>query len=372
MLKAYRRHREPRCRHKNRDYRQCSCVIWVDGTLDGKRYNKSLETRNWDVAQKKVLVLEAAGEPESSKSIKEACDAFIRDCEARGLRATSIYKYRLLFKQLKAFAEQRGFTHITECDLETLRKFRESWVNKNYSARKKLEALRTFFRFAHDSGWLPKNPALGVKPPKVDQPPTMPFSRDEFARVLAACADYPHPGHPNKYWGERLRSLVLLLRHSGLRISDGVTLSAHAVKDDILTLRTEKTGTLVRVPLPAEVIQALDGVKQPNGYYFWSGASTKKSCVGNYQRACKKLYKLAGVKHGHAHRWRDTAAVEWLLGGVSLAEVSVLLGHQSTKVTERHYRPWVLEFQKQLEDSVRRSFLRLRTDHPETATYDHQ
>jgi site-specific recombinase XerD len=110
---------------------------------------------------------------------------------------------------IKAFAEQHGFTHITECDLETLRKFRESWVNKNYSARKKLEALRTFFRFVHDSGWLPKNPALGIKPPKVDQPPTLPYTKAEVERVLKACDVYPWENHPNKQWGARLKALVL-------------------------------------------------------------------------------------------------------------------------------------------------------------------
>ncbi len=30
-----------------------------------------------------------------------------------------------------------------------------------------------------------------------------------------------------------------------------------------------------------------------------------------------------------------------LLAGVPLEQVSVLLGHQSIKVTERHYSPWV-------------------------------
>jgi AraC family transcriptional regulator len=38
--------------------------------------------------------------------------------------------------------------------------------------------------------------------------------------------------------------------------------------------------------------------------------STKKSCVGDYQRAFKKLYKLAGVKNRHGHRWRETFAAE--------------------------------------------------------------
>ena len=59
---------------------------------------------------------------------------------------------------------------------------------------------------------------------------------------------------------------------------------------------------------------------------------------------------------GHAHRFRDTFAISLLLKGVDLANVSVLLGHSSIKVTERHYSPWVKARQEQLEADVRRTW----------------
>jgi integrase len=289
-------------------------------------------------------------------TIEKATAAFEDDAEARGLRKPSIYKYKLLFKQLKAFAENEGIRFLSECDVETLRRFRESWVNKNYSARKKLEALRTFFRFVHESGWLATNPATLIKPPKVDDPPTLPFTLDEVQRVLKACDIYPHEGHPNKVYGARLKALVLLLRYSGLRITDAVTLSKHQIKDGVLKLRTAKTGTDVRVPLPPIAVKALEGMPTTGPYFFWSGTGEKKSCVGDYQRAFKKLYELAKVENGHAHRWRDTFAVELLLSGMPLEQVAVLLGHQSVRVTEKHYSPFVKARQEQLEAGVRKTF----------------
>jgi hypothetical protein len=42
--------------------------------------------------------------------------------------------------------------------------------------------------------------------------------------------------------------------------------------------------------------------------------------------------------------------------GVALERVSILLGHQSVKVTERHYTPWVRARQEQLESDVRRTW----------------
>ncbi|MFZ1974935.1 MAG: hypothetical protein WAU89_18970, partial [Candidatus Acidiferrales bacterium] len=63
-----------------------------------------------------------------------------------------------------------------------------------------------------------------------------------------------------------------------------------------------------------------------------------------------------------AHRWRDTFAVELLLARVPLADVSVLLGHQSIKVTERHYSPWVIARQEQLEETVKAAQERYKSD----------
>jgi hypothetical protein len=61
-----------------------------------------LKNRNWDAAQKIAQDLETAGKPEpTAKTIEEATEAFVRDAEARGLRPPSVYKYKLLFKQLR-------------------------------------------------------------------------------------------------------------------------------------------------------------------------------------------------------------------------------------------------------------------------------
>ena len=186
--------------------------------MEWKYFRESLKTRSWQRATSLAREMEdSGGELGHKTTIVEATDAFVSDAEARGLRPPSVYKYKLLFKQLKAFAEDKGLVYITECDIQSLRSFRESWKNKNFSARKKLEALRTFFKFVHESGWQETNPAKVIKPPKTDDPPTLPYSRDEFDRVLAACDKYPDERN-----AVRLRALTLLLRYSGLRITDAV------------------------------------------------------------------------------------------------------------------------------------------------------
>ena len=176
------------------------------------------------------------------------------------------------------------------------------------------------------------------------------------ARILTTCGQYRggrgQRGQINAY---RLHALVLLLLYSGLRIRDAVTLSRDRVVNGKLLLYTAKTGTPVFCPLPPFVVAELDNAQGSNAqHFFWSGEGKPKSCVGDWQRSLKKLFRLAGVEKAHAHRFRHTFAINLLLAGVPLDRVATLLGHASSRITEKHYAPWVRARQEQLEADVQR------------------
>ena len=213
-------------------------------------------------------------------------------------------------------------------------------AHKNLSAVKKLEFVRCFFlRFSDDAGWIPDNPARKLKSPKVTAHPTLPFSRAEMVQILAATDDYGKPGSLNR---RRMKALVLLLRYSGLRIGDAVTLSSERIDGDKLFLYTSKAGTPVYCPLPPFVVTALEAaIELHQRFYFWTGSSKVNTITGDWQGKLKTLFDQAKVPTGHAHRFRDTFATELLLAGVPLERVSILLGHSSIRITERHYSPWV-------------------------------
>ena len=90
--------------------------------------------------------------------------------------------------------------------------------------------------------------------------------------------------------------------------------------------------------------------------YFWSGNGKRESVICHWQMRLKKVFDLAGISKGLgntvSHRLRDTFAVELLLAGVPIERVSILLGHQSVRITEKHYSPWVRARQEQLEADV--------------------
>jgi integrase/recombinase XerD len=364
MLTIYRRHLKS-CEHRKRGrrYRRCRCPIWVDGFLGRQEIRQSMRLRDWGRAQERVRQWEAEQtikqeSPEGPKTLNETCEAFLADAEVRNLQEGTLRKYRLLFRQLQGFAEGLGIRYLEGLDVNALRKFRASWKDRNLAALKKLERLRSFFKCALESGWIDTDPAKQLKRPEVSQRPTMAFTSEEISCILMACNEY-HDSHgrTEQQNARRLRALVLLLRYSGLRIGDAVTLGHDRVTNSKLFLYTAKTGTPVWFPLPDFVVDALASIMRPGqSYFFWTGKSKLDSVTADWRRALSRLFSQAKVADGHAHRFRDTFATELLMAGTPLDRVSVLLGHQSVKVTERHYAPWVKGRQERLEADVKHAW----------------
>jgi hypothetical protein len=84
VLSLYRRHRSKRPHADDRISRKCRCAIWATGTIEGKPFRQSLKTRNFERAETLKRKLEDGVTPrEKGITIKDATDAFIKDCQAR-------------------------------------------------------------------------------------------------------------------------------------------------------------------------------------------------------------------------------------------------------------------------------------------------
>lgn len=249
-----------------------------------------------------------------------------------------------MFRQLIAFADGHGIRFADELDLNILTDFRSTWKVSALTATKKLERLRGVFKFALQRKMVEENYAESLTAPEVKANPTLPFSAREMQKILKA-AD-------SKAVDARVKAFILTMRYSGLRISDVATLRVDSLSHNRLKLYQAKTGEPVSVLMPKFVADALRDVPHNNpDYFFWTGDSKVSTTTGFWRARIAEVFKLAGVG-GHTHQFRDSFAVSLLEGGASIETVSVLLGHQSIRVTERHYNPWVKTRQDALDRAV--------------------
>ena len=365
MLSLYRRH-VVGCadRALGRRASRCACPIWADGKLDGRRFHRSLDTRCWSVAEKRIGLLEA--DPATARAcahVKGAIENYFADLHARGLQKSTLKSYSKLFSHLEACCTARGIVLLQEVRSDVLIDFRsqrhtqQGQALKPATVVKELANLRAFFHWCQDAGLIDSNPARALKAPKPRTAPTLPFERWEVSAILDACwrLDNHNPAGVAR---ARLRAhaFVLLLLHSGLRIGDAVRLKRGAIeKSGRLTLRTAKTGAMVSVPLPAIVTAAITQMPHESELYvFWNGRCDTRTIENSFRRTLKALGRISGVAHVHPHRFRDTFACRLLEAGADLRTVQHLLGHSSVRTTERHYAPFVAAQQRLLDDAVAR------------------
>ena len=356
-LTIFRRHLKS-CGQTSRRYRRCKCPIHVQGTLGGEKIRQALDLTSWEAAENLVHEWNRAGKigAEARRiTLQVAVEKFLADGRARSLRPGTLKLLEaLLTKQLVPWCAERKIVCLAELDVEKVGDFRGSWGDAPITALKKLERLRSFFRFCVDRDWLPKNPAKAVKSPKVPPNPTLPFTSEEFNALLSACEKFPHNGRHAWNTAKRVRAMVLLLRYSGLRISDAVALHQSRIADGKLFLYAAKTKQPVWCPLPDSVIAEMETIRVGE-YYFWTGVGALKSAISSWDRTIRNLGKKADVKDVHFHRFRDTFSVSLLELGVPLEDVAMLLGN-TPAIVEKHYAPFVKSRQERLEERVKQTW----------------
>ena len=359
MLNLYRRHLagtdangKAKCGHAKdgRAWLKCSCPIWADGDINGQEYRKSLKTRDWQRAIRKLAALEDPAAPQC-KPITEATAAF--EDSYRDRAPASRAKMAVSMRELRAYSERAGLLDLSELKLENLDAFRAG--RKPLATLRELGRLRYFFKFCLKRKWLSENPAAESEAPRNIRPTeVVPYEASEVASMLAAADGLGK----TTYERLRARALILVLRYTGLRITDAITLERDRIHDSQLLLHTQKTGGLVFMPIPEELQKALDSLPCPRGtvgesrYFFWNGSMSKRAVKGTAERTLAAVFKASKVTGAHAHRFRHTLATDILVKGGTEQDVADILGI-SPAIVRKHYAKWSQARQRRITDLMR-------------------
>ncbi len=264
-------------------------------------------------------------------------------------------KYRCALRLLVAFCESSGVQAVADVTADALEDFRGTRGIGKVTWKVERQMLITFFGFCASRKWIPTNPAKELKAPRNLKPnEVVPYTLQEESQILAACdqiggGKYHRSGA--RYEQLRARAMIMLLRHTALRVSDVCTLRQGAVSWDAekntwrVFLYTQKTGDPVFLPIPESVKLVLDALPLPRNaaqdcpYYFWNGQTSRRAVVGIAERTLTAVFKKSGVKGAHAHRYRHTLATRLLEQGATFEEVADILGN-SPAVVRKHYGKW--------------------------------
>jgi integrase/recombinase XerD len=369
-LYLYTRH-SPDCQHcgigDDRDQsRRCNCVKYIGGRADdGMRLRKSSGTTSWEKARKLLAAamdehdplkqklrspLDQQPDGDQVKTIEGAIERFLQT--KRGESVKDMAHYEGLFKrELLTWCKEQGLFDITELDLDQVTQFRNQLANKGTVKNRKVSRLRNFFEFCQDRHWIDDNPARRLKPANEEPPAVDYFTPEEMQKLLQACfiSHSWERGRDFEYRDRRLHALLLFMRWTGLSIIDCIRFERNRMQQNadgvwFVMLHRQKNGNPVFVAIPQVVADAMLTIPaMSDTYFFWSGNGKPETAVRGWRRSVEHVFKAAKLKHNgkpvrcHLHMFRHTFAIEKLLAGAPLEDVSLLLAHHSIKITERHY-----------------------------------
>lgn len=383
MLSPYRRH-TTHCKKTRKfnpkELNKCLCPLWVIGQDTTGLYHR--ETLNTFDLQTAVLAINRIDRGEvvredSRVTVRDALTRYRsilssqRQCDPKSINNN----FGPVEKSLLEMADGAKLVNLDQITDKRLDELTASWDLATSTQALRVTALKRFFNTACAKGWIKDNPADGIlKPKRVIGGKTLPFNlEDEDSRVLEAAWHWEQSRSINKRhvrrqsaWARSPRTatgLIYLLRYTGLRISDAVVYNPRELRKRVFdgkevycysVVEQQKTKNPVWIPLPEQVSAAiLNAPAITKEYPFWDGKTEKQAWGVAFQDQCLKfLEQEAQVPHIHAHRFRDTFAVDLLSRGVDIRSVSRLLGHSSIATTLEYYEHYLPSDQERLVAEV--------------------
>ena len=288
-------------------------------------------------------------------NVQQAIDQFLHHGQSeRNLSERTLRAYHSDLSQFHHHLNDEAMVEITPEHLETYLDKLGTGPYRDTSIRRKVAALKVFFRYLEEAGVVEESPArrLKIKRPVENRVPTV-LSTREVRALLSAPKDQigeliggrdQSPGGRNRYFCAVRDNLILeLLFSTGIRIGELVALNVSDV--DLQTRQIKITGRATRgrsVSLSSDVVRAaiqqyldLRGERSLETPALFVGRSGTRLTIYSIENIFKKHVRLAEIKrHITPHSLRHTMATMLVNSGTDIREVQEILGHASILSTQ--------------------------------------
>lgn len=216
-----------------------------------------------------------------------------------------------ILKRVLALSGDQPFTRVNRASIEAGLMDRKATP---FAADNWLKVMRGLFDWAKSAGHVRENPTADVKFLNHDTDGFPPWTVDDVEKFRAT-------------WplGTQQRLALEILFTTGLRRGDAVRLGRQHVRDGVATLRAEKTGTELFVPITQPLQAALDAVGETGNLTYlateYGRPRTKEGFGAWFREACDR----AGVA-GSAHGLRKLRTVLLIEHGASERELMAAMG----------------------------------------------
>ncbi len=222
------------------------------------------------------------------------------------------------------------------------------------TVRRKLSAMRTFFKFLIREGFIKENPFAGLRGPRMRRDLPDVLTVNEITDLLErnTPAEFEREATSDKeletrYLDLRNAAILELLYSTGARVGEAAELSLEDIDFSQACIKVFGKGRKERIcPLGRPAIKALNRMLEA-ARRVWGTVSTApqeplfrnwkgtRLTTRSIERLMKKCLTTAGIPGNYSpHALRHSFATHLLDAGADLRAVQELLGHESLSTTQ--------------------------------------
>lgn len=271
-----------------------------------------------------------------AKTLSDAQVIYENHLTEGGKAQATITAYTKDVEQLVEFVGKKGKTQVDEVTSEDIEDFKQLLKKQRYTGKsvsRKINSIKSFFRFLISEGLVTDNPAETISHPKYEQSPPRVLSKVEYRALRDACRG-----------DARMAAIVELLLQTGMRISELASLQTGDVdfERSVIFIQAQNSREARKVPLneaaKKSVMDYLEVRPRAKEKTVFLTKTCRPFLVRNIRTALDRYFRLAGIKDAKVNDLRHTFIVEQLKAGTPLVYVSQLVGHKRITTTEKYLK----------------------------------
>lgn len=267
-------------------------------------------------------------------SFKDASIEFTQFLKNQKRASATILAYGNDITQLISFLTVKGVTAITAVNSSLLEEFKADLEKRGYTAKsisRKINSLKTFFRFLKTEKVLENDPAASVSHPRYEVKPPRILSKLEYRALRDACRS-----------DRRISAIVELMLQTGVRIGEIANLKLEDYKGSEIYIKPFESHDGRTIPLNKAAKEALERylgdrpkVKEKAVFVTKTG---HPFLIRNIRSSIERYFEIAGIKDAKVNDLRHTWVYHHLAAGTPLVTISKLAGHKRLSTTEKYLK----------------------------------
>lgn len=265
-------------------------------------------------------------------TLKSLLPKFINSLAEKKRSPATVLAYRSDLSQLVDYLAGRQKATPDQIVASDLDAFRDNLLANKYtpkSVSRKLNAVKSFFRYLITENAITSDPSTTVAHPKIEASAPKFLSQLEYRALRDVVRADP-----------RIAAIIELILQTGLRISEVAALKISNIKGDELVVESYATQPTRNIPLnkPAkDILETYLKIRpKADSPYVFISKNGKALAVRNIRASIARFMQRAELPNYSVNDLRTTFMVENIKNGVDLVLLSQVSGHKRLSTTERY------------------------------------